>query len=50
MNRKELLKKLSKYKTLSGYKPNYDSMTDEELEKYLNTLEDGFETYFKDEK
>lgn len=50
MNKKELLKKLSKYKALPGHGPDYDNMTDEELEKYLNTLEDSFETYFKDEK
>lgn len=44
MDRNELLNKLSNYKTVPGHGPDFNEMTDEELEKILEL----FEMIFKD--
>jgi hypothetical protein len=46
--RKELLKKLSNYKTVPGHGPNLAKMTDKQLEFLLKLYKTMFEESFKE--
>lgn len=50
MDRGELLKRLSQYKTVPGHGPDLDKLTDEKLEFQLKLYESMFEDYFQEDK
>jgi hypothetical protein len=48
VDRAEILEKLEEYKNVPGHEPNYEILTDDQLEKLLNALERSFDELFKD--
>ncbi|WP_217302207.1 hypothetical protein [Clostridium sp. 001] len=50
MDRKEILKKLSKYRFAPGHGPDYKKMTDEQLLEQLHFFERLFEDYLNEKE
>lgn len=49
MNRKELLKELSVFRTLPGHGPDRNKMSNNELREHLRFCRKGFDEYFEEE-
>ncbi|KIE44518.1 hypothetical protein U732_13 [Clostridium argentinense CDC 2741] len=49
MDRDELLNKLSNYKSVPGHGPDFNEMTDEELEKILEFFQMVFKDSFEED-